>query len=553
VNGPRLVLNATLAGSYGAVLLAAALAVLHPGVQASHLWAGLVPVVVVYALAAGFLWPLLYALVRFFASHALHVPAPSLRYIMSFHVANTAVILAALGTLLATHRRAIDAAATIRLRFLLGAVAAAWAYSAFVCVMPRLKRSTLIQASAAGLLLAALSAPLLVYLPGTEAGGRPGPAAGGPVDLPVPRGRLVVLAFDGADLEDVLRLLADGRLPLLARLRREGTHGRLQAMLPGDTAVQRTLLATGQLPFRNGVRGPWLRDLLGYPTGLMVVPRGLWFDGLLAPAMRRRPLTVADRRVPALWDLAARAGGVAMAGGWEVDLDLAGPAPAAGAARRRAIAAEFMEADTAVAGDPAAAELLDELARAVDADAAAERALDAAAGAPGPGVIAVAFPGLDRVAHRFLRAARPEAFGDVGDAERERYSEVLPRYYERVEAIVGRGLAIAGPDGWLFVVSAHGMEAASLGRRLVDLARGPVVPGSHAGAPAGLLFARGPEIRAGASFGRAPATEVVPTALHLLGLPIARDLDGSIIERALEEGGVLDRPAVIIDSYGTWP
>jgi len=553
VNGLRLILNATLAGLYGAVLLAAALVVLHPGVKTAHLWGGLAPVVGLYALAAGLLWTLLYALARFFASHALRVPAPSLRYIMSFHVANTAVILAALGVLLATHRRAIDMAATIRLRFLLGAVAAAWAYSAFVCIMPRLKRSLLIQASAAGLSLAALSAPLLVFLPGTETGGRPIPAAAGGVDLPAPRGRLVLLAFDGADLEDVLRLLADGRLPLLARLRRDGTYGRLQAMLPGDTAVQRTLLATGQLPFRNGVRGPWSRDLLGYPTGFTVVPRGLWFDGLLAPVMRRRPVTIADRGVPALWDLAARAGGVAVAGGWEVDLDLEGPAPDAGTARRRTLAAEFIEGDAAVAGDPAAAEMLDELARAVDADAAAQRTLETAAARPGPGVIAVAFPGLDRVAHRFLRGARPEEFGDVGDAERERYSEVLPRYYERIEAIVKRGLAIAGPDGWLFIVSAHGMEAAPLGRRLIGLAGGPLVPGSHDRAPAGLMFALGPEIRAGGSFGRAPATEVVPTALHLLGLPIARDLDGSIIEQALEEGGVLDRPAVIIESYGTWP
>jgi hypothetical protein len=103
------------------------------------------------------------------------------------------------------------------------------------------------------------------------------------------------------------------------------------------------------------------------------------------------------------------------------------------------------------------------------------------------------------------------------------------------------------------VVSAHGMDAAPLGRRLVSLAGGPPMPGSHAEAPAGLLLARGPSIRTGAAIGRAPATEVVPTILHLLGLPIARDLDGSIMEAALEEGAVLDRPAVMIDSYGAWP
>jgi hypothetical protein len=285
----------------------------------------------------------------------------------------------------------------------------------------------------------------------------------------------------------------------------------------------------------------------------MVVPDGLWFDGLLSPVMRRRPATIADRKVSALWDLAARAGAVAVTGGWETDLDLQGPAPPAAADRRRAIAAEFMDGDPVVATDPAAAGLLDEVARALAADDAAARVLDEAAAIPGGGVVAVSFPGIDRVAHHFLRGARPEAFGDVSDRERERDGQVLARYYERVEALVARGLALAGRDGWLFVVSAHGMQPAPLGRRLLGLALGQTAPGAHAAAPAGFLLARGPEIRAGATFARAPASDVVPTALYLLGLPIARDLDGSIIEQVLEQETRVGRPAVVVDSYGPWP
>src|SRR5262245_26807716 len=101
MTGPRLVLNATLAGLYGALLLAAALSVLHPGIPAANAWLGLSTVVGIYAVAAGLAWPLLYAAVRFFASRSLAVPLLSLRYVMSFSVANTVVILAALGDLLA--------------------------------------------------------------------------------------------------------------------------------------------------------------------------------------------------------------------------------------------------------------------------------------------------------------------------------------------------------------------------------------------------------------------------------------------------------------------
>src|SRR5262245_18618083 len=151
---------------------------------------------------------------------------------------------------------------------------------------------------------------------------------------------------------------------------------------------------------------------------------------------------------------------------------MAGPAPPVDGARRRALAAEFMEGDPSASSDPAVAALLDELARAIEVDAASARRLEEAASLRGTGIVAIAFPGIDRVAHLFLRAARPEVFGDVSRDERERQGGVLTRYYERLEGFVTRGQEIAGPDGWLFVVSSHGMEPAPFARRLVGLAHG---------------------------------------------------------------------------------
>ena len=547
MNGPRLVLNATLAGLYGAVLLAAALRVLHPDPPLASFCLGMLPLVAIYALAAGLIWPLLYGLLRFFAGRRLHVPAPSPRYILSFHTANTAVLLIAIGWLMATHRRAIDPMATDRLRFLLGAVAAAWLYGAVVSIVPALKRSPYFLASAAGLALAALSAPLLVLpaVPPADA------AALSPAPLPLrPAGRLVLLAVDGADLEDLLTLMARGRLPQFARLRKEGTYGRLLAPTPGDTMVVRGILATGQFPAKNGVRGSFRRDLAGRPLGLTLVPEGIGFDLLMAPAMQRRPARLDDRVVPALWDIVEAAGGFAITAGWDVDLDTAPPPPRAPGARRSAIASEFMERVPLAADDPDLAPLFSDVARALDADAAPARALEEAAARPGPGIVAIAFPGFDRLAHWWLRAARPEAFGDVGEAERERDGGALAAAYERLDALIEPARRAAGPDGWLFVVSSHGMEPAPIGRRLMTLGAGPSVGGDHAAAPPGFLFAAGPEIRAGGVLVRVPITEVAPTALHLLGLPIARDLDGSILEQAIVPGGRLDRPAVVIETWG---
>jgi hypothetical protein len=550
VNAPRLVLNASVAGLYGALVLASFLRLLHPGPRVLDWAMGLLPVVVVYTVAAAIVWPLLYGAARFFASRPLRVPRFGLRYVMSFQVANGAVILAALLDTLWRDRKVIEPDAGAQLKVLGAGVAAGWIYAAVVSVVPRLKRSNAMQASAAGLALAALLAPVLTPAPtGPRAAvpAGPGPPAARPLAA-----RLVLLEFDGADLEDILSLQAAGKLPSFSRLLREGSYGRLLAFVPCDTAVAGTTVVTGRLPYRSGVRGPWARDLLGRPLGMQVVPGGIGFDLLLAPFMTRRALSPRDRGGPALWDIAALAGGWAVTSGWDVVLDVAGPpAPASEEVRRR-LATEFLEGE-APPGDVAAeGDRLAELARAEAADVAVARGL--AAPPPGPGVLALAFPGIDRIAHRFLRDARPEKFGNVSRAEIDRWGFVVERYYARIDAFVGRALEARGPDGWLFVASAHGMEPAPLRRRLAMALLGrEATAGYHDDAPPGFLFALGPGVQAGQPFGRAAIADVVPTALYVLGLPIARDLDGSIVEQILDPADVLERPAILIDSYGAWP
>ena len=551
MNAPRLVLQSAIAGSYGALSLALVVRAAGPAAPGGPFaW---LPIVAVYTAAAAVIWPLLYGATRFFASRSLSVPRFSLRYVMSFHVANGVPLLLSIGVLVGRGHPVLAPEVDDRLRFFLGGLFLAWAYAAVVCIVPPLKRSAVLQASAAGLALAALLAP------GLRAGRARAAPHGPPSPVPPIAGRLLLLDFDGADLEDVLSLQAEGKLPAFQRLSREGAYGRLVSLRPCVAAVTRATLVTGQLPFRSGVRGAFVRDLLGRPSHLMVIPPGLGFDLLLAPFMTRRVAVPDDRRSPALWDIAARAGGRARAAGWDLDLDLV-PAressprdPADPLARR--IRAEFLDEARSVP-DPTDSAAGDDLVRAYGADEAVRRVLeeDLAGGAPPPGVTALSFPGLDHVAHRFLPYARPAAFGNVSPSEVERYGPVLARYYARVDAIVGRALQARGADGWLFVTSTHGMEPAPLAGRLIAAAASREGAGGvHDGAPGGFLFALGPGVRAGTTFGRASLLDVTPTALFVLGLPITRDLDGSIVEQILDPGELAERPAIVIDSYGPRP
>jgi hypothetical protein len=548
VNPPRLVLHAAVAGLFGALAIGVFLRILHPAPSRTDWTIAMLPVVVVYTLVAAFSWPLLYGAVRFFASQSLRVPRFSLRYALTFHFANILPVLVSIAVVLTRARRAIDLDMDARLRLFLVAMSGAWLYTGVICLMPRLKRSLTLHASALGVCLAALLAPAL--LRGDGGGGVP---SGDPAPpLPRPQGRVVWINIDGGDLEDLLGLQAKGKLPELSRLRREGTYGRLDTLAPCQAPVTRTALVTGRLPWRSGVRGDRERRLADRPVGIVIVPPGLQFDTLLAPFMQERPLSVADRRGPSVWDVVEASGGAAVQGGWEIDLD-GGSAPSQREARAaRRTAAEFSEGDASFA-EPSAEVMAVALARGLRADEKVEAVLARALETPGPspGLVALSFPGLDAVAHRFLRVARPATWGNVTSDEEERYGRILERYYARLDAVVGRARALAGREGWLFVTSSHGMEPAPMpGRLLLPVLGIEPVPGSHERGPGGFLFAAGPGVRAGGPFPRAGLADVAPTVLYLLGLPIARDIDGSIVDALLQPEAMTERPAVIIDRYG---
>jgi predicted AlkP superfamily phosphohydrolase/phosphomutase len=64
--------------------------------------------------------------------------------------------------------------------------------------------------------------------------------------------RVVIFGLDGGTF-DVIRPLAAGRLPVLARLMAEGSHGVLQATLPPITPTGWTSFMTGKHPGSHGL------------------------------------------------------------------------------------------------------------------------------------------------------------------------------------------------------------------------------------------------------------------------------------------------------------
>lgn len=541
-----------MAGVYGGIVVALFVLLGNPTAAAGDeatLAATLLPVIIGYTLAAAIVWPLLYTGLRFFASHPLRLDGFSLRYLMGFHVVNAGVILYSGWATLSRFRRVLDPAVVDRFAATCLALSLAWAFATVVTTVPRLRHRFWAQAAAAALSLAAL---LVAGRSGRPPVSPPGPAAVTPGRVPPPARRLVLLNFDGADFETVLTLQAQGKLPAFSRLSQEGAYGRLRSLVPCEAAVTRTTLITGKLPYRHGVQNGQARRLFQLGPWIEVAPVGIGFDLVQAPFLERRALAVTDRTSLALWEIAVLSGGVGDAAGWEIDPDRerdpGGAAPVSGVSPSRL--EEFMDPEAIEGDDPSTRALVLELARALEADARVMKDLERLLGERRPGVAALSFPGLDRVAHHFLRYTRPMDFGNVSEREIELYGRAMEGYYRRIDGIIGAVLDSGGEGTVLFVTSSHGMDPVPLGERLWPRAGGGAPrSGTHEGGPDGFLFARGPDTRRGQRLGKGSIADAVPTALYALGLPLARDLDGSILTGAFEDAYTFDNPVTVIGSY----
>lgn len=389
-----------------------------------------------------------------------------------------------------------------------------------------------------------------------------------------------MLMFDGAALDMISPAVAAGRLPNMARIFDQGAVLHLATLRPTQAEPVWSAIATGRYPMANGIRSSVIyRALEGTPIQLL--PDYCFTQALVRFGfLTEEPQTATDLLARPIWDILSDHGATVGVIGWPLTY----PAPvvdgfAVSDAFHRLPESELTQDATPalwpgsllpkaltalqVPANPDPVLLVSEMGapqpvndydvRRDQAPILADRvhlqllnALDINA----PRFMAVRFPGIDAVGHRFLRYADPSAFGDVSEAERERYGGVLNQYYGFLDTLVGREIARLGPNDLLLVVSAFGMEPLSPGKRVLELMFGnPQVSGTHERAPDGFVLAFGSAVAAGRP-NRASVVDLAPTILYFLGLPVGRDMDGFARIDLFKPAFTSDKPVTYIPSYG---
>jgi predicted AlkP superfamily phosphohydrolase/phosphomutase len=400
-----------------------------------------------------------------------------------------------------------------------------------------------------------------------------------------PARRIILIGIDGLGPDQVRDAVSRGALPVLAQALRRGVHGPLATLRPTEGPPIWTTILTGRLPRDHGIKSFTTYRLAGSTSVYELLPKGALVGALeRAGLVSRSPVTASSRKRRALWDILnafgiptgtvrvwgthppqavqgfalspyfhllrhdpARAGETlhpaellpeVMARGVEADdVD-------------RAMVSRFVDLQVQVPGDamPWRRELVE---RALVPDITYERAGAVLRQAYDPPFVVTCYQGLDVVGHAFTRFAKPERFGDVSGAEVRRYGAVVDRYAAYLSERVGDAVQGLRPGEILLVVSGYGMEPVRLWRRALSALAGerPAPSGTHAAAPDGFLLALGDGVKEGGLLHSASVLDVAPTILYLMGLPVARDMEGRVLSEIVEEDFARAHPLSFIPSY----
>lgn len=382
---------------------------------------------------------------------------------------------------------------------------------------------------------------------------------------PVP-GRVMVLGLDGVDPDAVELLVAEGRLPHFAALRRDGAFGRLRSSRPLLSPILWTTVATGKPPDQHRI---------GH------------FVAVNPSTGEQLPVTSRMRKVKALWNIASAAGRTVAVVGWWATW----PAePVAGAVVSDHTCYHFLFDDGLRGGGergasvhpPALADRVAALLKRPNDLTAADLApyihVDAAALArpfafddplahfrwalacaeshraiaedlwrrDRPDLLMAYIEGTDSVAHLFGHLFRVGGLAGELAAQQRQYGDAVEGMYGFADRLVGELAAMMDADTTLVVLSDHGFALGALPDD-PSVTRDMRRVSERYHRDDGILYLAGRGVRPGATIAGAGLLDVAPTVLALMGVALPRDMPG----RVLRDGLTIAEPARTLASYET--
>ena len=365
--------------------------------------------------------------------------------------------------------------------------------------------------------------------------------------------RLLLVGWDAADWKMIDPLVARGAMPRLKRLLDAGSRADLASSLPRLSPLLWSTIATGTTPDRHGILN-------------FVEP-----DPDPASATGVRLASSTSRRVKALWNVLTQAKRRVHVVGWyashpaepisgtcvsnmlqegepaspgdpwplppgtvhpEGEADrIAATRVASHAIARSELVRFIPRLSDLPANDPRPRTLAKQLARTASVHRAAKAILE---GDRGWDCAMVFYEGIDTIGHHFMEYFPPR-MAHVSDADVRRFGEVMPATYRLHDRMLGELLDAAGPDTTVLLLSDHGFHSDHRRPAITaDLAKDRAALEASWHRETGVLVLSGSGVGKARTIHAPRLVDIAPTALSLLGVPVAKDLDGRAVGEAFE-------------------
>lgn len=381
---------------------------------------------------------------------------------------------------------------------------------------------------------------------------------------------MLLLGWDAADWRIITPLLDRGELPCLARMVREGVMGNIATLAPALSPLLWTSMATGKRADKHGILGfaEPRPDGLGLQLSSSSSRRSAALWNILAAHGRKSafvhwyathpaepvPGSVivsdlhAEVTAPTFDDWTLPPDCVYPAALREVMQDLRMHPGEISSDQFRALAPTAFQ--PGLEKDPRTAAATAALARFATAQAAGTWLAEHGDW----DLLSVYYRSPDDLCHDFMEYRAPKR-EDVSQADHLRWGDVVDNTYRMLDASLGRYMQLVEPDTTVILVSDHGFYSDHLRPTGTSSTKGRNPVAWHR--EYGVFVAWGPGLKKDERVYGASLLDVTPTVLTLLGLPVARDMEGSVLETifaappTIEYVETYDRPDVFVPPAGS--
>ena len=360
----------------------------------------------------------------------------------------------------------------------------------------------------------------------------------------------------------ILTLTGEGSLPFFEQARSRGYLTRLEPFPTLSAKALWASVATGKLPFRHGVTGRFAyRSPINGPNPaerFLIIPSGIGFQAWgLIPPVRRVSTTLPSGDALAVWSLFERLGIRAAVIAWPWSEPVAAS---------RLVTDRYFERGAQKADEVLPPSFLVDaghLTRTADraiiqrfngTGHARQRILDG---------LAVDLTSMEMIR---LSAADPQfgltvgTLGGLEEAQRAIHiftndlpprstvkGEVLRAYVERIDSELA-SLAGHFPGATLMVVAPSGPVPPRVPSNAWTVLSDLVEP-EDPSADDGFVLIEGDGVVHASKPRAAAAVDIVPTLLYAAGLPVARDMDGSVLSEAFSDEMLRRNPLSVVQTY----